>query len=718
MKANFSQEKRSKSRLDYSLNKSYNTTLSTSRPGSSPHKFQTKSSNLITRTQVPKFEYQLEEDNTSQSKPFNFCFVKASESYYQRKFGFAVKMYLKALDLEKGHWKSWNNLGVCYATLRNLSEAIDSFHTATKLSKSSEVSYYNIALAYLNFEKYQEAMLCIKSAKLFLKTISKEFATLERHLLLVEQERQRYLLGNTVIRGISRGGDDTSPAPARSAIFNTRIEEGNSSRDLKKNILGFNQVSITEGNSLVNSNKEIVRSLNGKIIKLRDRVISDMKHLIRTEIPKPLKIDSKYLTQEELRETKVEFCKPTEERNYSKIDSICSKLIFFKRFQPEIREKIFRMCDIKCYTSGEVIFNQGDAGENMYVIIRGAVTIKKEGKEFGGQDIVVNSIYDGRQFGELALLNALNPSKASNERTASCIACEKTYLLCMPKLNYSEILLLSNKQDIDEKVDFFSSLPFFKGVHRNYLMGLASNIEKLRYKFNDIIVEKGEVPKGLYIIYRGYAILYTEGYSVKEKYTGEYSRLRTQRPKPAPIYHSLSPPGKKKKPVEDEFEISPLKRIATKEMKEMDDEKMKTVKNFLTEEEIENISDESHLIKEKVPFTSIREKDFFGGRVVLDGYFGSNKQCTPSKFTIAAESTTVELFLFTKYHLQFLTQEMMTQLATILEKSYETDCPSEVDPKQMDNLFRNWQSFKSDLIKGIRTENYITKNKAIFPYKQ
>ena len=716
MKANFSQIQRSKSRLDHSVNKSNNTTLSTSRPSSSPFRPLTRSVKTIPRIVLPRFDYQLSEDSVSQSKPLNFCFVKAAELYDQRKFGFAVKLYIKALDLDKTHWKSWNNLGVCYATLRNLSEAIDSFHEATKFNRSSEVIYYNIALAYLNFEKYQEAVLCIKSAKLILKAASQEFEKLEKHVLAFEQERQRSLLGSRIIRSASRGRIGVSPIPARSAIFHTRIEES-SPRTSKKELLGFNQVNISEGNNALTSNKDIARSMNGKIIRLRDRVISDMKTLIRTEIPQPLKIDSKYLTQEELREVNIEFCKPTEERNYEKIDSICLKLGFFQKFQPHIREKIYRMCDIKFYNPGEAIFNQGEVGENMYVIIRGAVTIKKEGKEFGGQNIVVNSIYDGRQFGELALLNAMNPSKSSNERTASCIACEKSHLLCMPKVNYSEILLLSNKKDLDEKIEFFLSLPFFIGIQRSYLMALASNIEKISYKLNDVILDKGELPKGLYIISKGHAILYTEGYSVKEKYTGEYSRLRTQRPKPAPIYHSLSPPGKKKKQAENEFETSPLKRIATREMNEMSEEKMKTIQKFLTQEEIATVNDENHLIKERIPFTSLKEKDFFGGRAVLDGYFGSNKQNTPSKFCIAAQSTTVELYLLTKYHLQFLTQEMTTQLATILEKSYETDCPSEIDPKQMDNLFRSWQSFKVQLIKDIRKENYIAKHKALFPYK-
>jgi len=109
--------------------------------------------------------------------------------------------------------------------------------------------------------------------------------------------------------------------------------------------------------------------------------------------------------------------------------------------------------------------------------------------------------------------------------------------------------------------------------------------------------------------------------------------------------------------------------------------------------------------------------DFFGGRTILQGFTHETTEIEPSKFSIVAQSSTVEIFLITRYHLQFLTQEMSLQFSTILEKSYEVDCPNEVDPGQMDKLFQTWQDYKVQLISSIRKDNYISKHKLNYPFK-
>ena len=715
MRPNSSFEKKNLRKSDQTVYKSNNTTLCTSRPNTSPFKTSVKSANGLLKLQYPAFEYIFIEDYDSQSISINYCLNKAKELYHQKKYTFAMRLYIKALELDKIQWRAWNNLGVCYLMQKNLNDAVNCFHESIKIDKFIEISYFNISLAYLNFEKYQEAGLCVKSAKTIIKDISKEYIKLEKTITICGIEKQKSVLGQKIYSKINK---NNTPPPLTSEYLRSRCsrQANDTPNESTTDVIGFNQTDIIEKSNFLRPNEEIAENLNAKIRKLRDKVIQDMKTLIKKEIPGPSKLDSKYITQEELKEIKIEFSKVKEERSYRSIDISLKKLIFFQKFNYEIRRKIYDMCEIKCFLPGEVIFSQGEVGENMYVILKGAITIQKEGPEFRGQNVIVNSIYDGRQFGELALLNSLNSSSSNNARTASCIACEKTYLLFMPKLNYSEIILLSDRNELEEKMIFFSKLSIFKGFDKKFFLALSTNIEKKTYKFNEIVLEKGEVPKGLYIIFQGYAVLYTEGYSIREKFTDKYSPIRTQRPRPKPMFFSISPTEKPKSPKLDEFEISPIIRIVKKEMNEMNSEKMITVKKFLKKNQVESLNDENHLIKDRIPFASIQEMDFFGGRAILVGQYGNTCENSPSKFSIVAQSSTVELFLITKYHLQFLTQEMNIQLLTILGKSYEVDCPPEINPQEMDNLFKSWQSFKFQLIKDIKKENYITKHKNNFPY--
>ena len=481
--------------------------------------------------------------------------------------------------------------------------------------------------------------------------------------------------------------------------------------------LGFNQVDISENTSFLKPSEDIAKSLDGKIKKLKEKVRNDMKKFIKKKIAKPEKLESKFLTQQELHDLKFEFEKPTSERNYENMIILTEKLVFFSKFTSDIKKKIFEIGELKCFLPGEGIFYQGEVGENMYVILKGGVSIQKEGNEFGKGDVVVNSIYDGKQFGELALLNSLHPESSNNERTASCIACEKTYVLCMPKLNYSEILLVSNKKDLDEKIEFLMKLTLFNGIEKNFLIALATNIERICYNINETILEKGEKSKGLYIISKGYVDLFTEGYVVKKKYLEDYSPARLQRPKPDPMYFSLSPPPKPRK---TEFfdSKSPKFSKEQKDLTDFDSNQLKKIKTFVTKNDLDSLSKGNLLVKEKLAFASLKEFDYFGGRALLEGFYGQNVENQPSKFAVIAQNSNTELYLLTKYHLQFLTQEMVVQLFTILEKSYEVDCPPDIDPKAMDSLFKDWQNYKKQLFQEIRKENFMNKHKHSFLLKK
>jgi CRP-like cAMP-binding protein len=679
---------------DIHTNKSANTTLSTNRPSSTPLKTKMHTLRDFLSNSLLNLEFIFFNEIESLSVSVNYCFDKAVYFYTVQKLQFSANMFQKVIELDKNCIFAWNNLAVCLIKLNNLNEAIKGFHEVIQRDKTLESSYYNIALSYLLFDKPQEAILCIKSSEPVLPQPSEKFKELERFIQAYSSEKNQKLLSRkTFVRSSTKAPTiiiKKNPIK-KSGIFETEVNRS----------VGFIQSPVNEKSASPIFDEEMIEKMKVKMTKLRQKVYKDIKVMIKKDIPKPGKLESKYIIQEELKELKMEFQKIPEERDFDKIEPIMNKLNFFQKFSRGVKKQIFEIGEIKYFLPGEAVFSQGEKGDSMYVVLKGAISIEKIGSEYGGKKIVINSVYDGRQFGELALLNALNSKTMNNERTASCIACEKTYLFCMPKLNLSEILLISNKRELDEKVEFFSECNFFRGINKNMLIPLASNLEKTIYRLNDVILGKGEAPAGLYLIKKGHVGLYTEGFTVKEKYTDEFSPIRTQKPRPNPMYFSRDPP----------------ERLRKNKRPGLLNESIEVNSARLNRKDKQKLESGGRIVKERIGFANLKEFDFFGGRTILQGFTHETTEIEPSKFSIVAQSSTVEIFLITRYHLQFLTQEMGLQFSTILEKSYEVDCPDDVNPGEMDKLFQSWQDYKVQLISNIRKDNYISRHKLNFPFK-
>ncbi|KAL4498514.1 hypothetical protein ABPG72_019632 [Tetrahymena utriculariae] len=113
------------------------------------------------------------------------------------------------------------------------------------------------------------------------------------------------------------------------------------------------------------------------------------------------------VSQHELNLVMEEYKLPTNERDYEFLDTIAERLKFFKRFTKPTRMYLLKLANIVQYPADQIIFNQGDEGDLMYVIIRGAchVRIKRISPDGKDDSLVVATLYDGQQFGELALMN-------------------------------------------------------------------------------------------------------------------------------------------------------------------------------------------------------------------------------------------------------------------------------------------------------------------------
>lgn len=193
-----------------------------------------------------------------------------------------------------------------------------------------------------------------------------------------------------------------------------------------------------------------------------------------------------------------------------------------------------------------MVFNQGDIGDSMYVILKGRVAVEKKSQEYGNLPIIVALLKDGEHFGELGLIDQARIDKQTKEvgtvgdfsvmrssekrryatRKGSCITAEQTELLVLDqsicnilyqpdrkkiqiqkppiKPNTLSSDSTSEEQDqLSKKISFLQSLTCFADVEAKYLMPIAVNIIPKTYAYGEFIIKKGEIPAGLHIIIEG-----------------------------------------------------------------------------------------------------------------------------------------------------------------------------------------------------------------------
>ena len=200
------------------------------------------------------------------------------------------------------------------------------------------------------------------------------------------------------------------------------------------------------------------------------------------------------LTTKEIERVKKEFQSILP--NYDILDDCMKSLKFFSRFDKKTRMDLIRKSNFQEFAQNQIIFNQGDFGNYMYVILKGAINIRRirTTKDHIIQNIVVNTLYDGDIFGELAMMGTtqkkeknimeINKNNGGNEeideqladkeyiertkRMATTQAAENTYVLAISRTYFKKILLSSTQKELDDKLNFLMGIPGFSVIYDFY----------------------------------------------------------------------------------------------------------------------------------------------------------------------------------------------------------------------------------------------------------
>ena len=128
---------------------------------------------------------------------------------------------------------------------------------------------------------------------------------------------------------------------------------------------------------------------------------------------------------------------------------IKSSPLFTELYDDEI-EIIIKDCKVRCLEGNETLFQENDAGDDMYIILSGELAIVKGG-------VFITKFFRGELLGELVLIN-------DQRRTTSCVASV-----------YTEVLIINNKMIFG----FYAKQPrLFSILMMNIARMLAQRLKK------------------------------------------------------------------------------------------------------------------------------------------------------------------------------------------------------------------------------------------------
>jgi CRP-like cAMP-binding protein len=401
--------------------------------------------------------------------------------------------------------------------------------------------------------------------------------------------------------------------------------------------------------------------------------------------------DSQSITEQELKFLIKQFELPVVRRDFERIDQVMLKLDFFKKYQKEIRMPLYEFSEIKFFLPNSTVFSQGDLGDNLYVIIKGSVTVIKSTEDFRNHPVVVNSLYSGQHFGDIALIHALKSNPFSN-RSATIKTSESCHFLVIPKFKYQDLLLNLQLTFLQEKTIFLSNLKFFTGIDPALLIPLACNLHSKTFTLGEVIFSKGQVPEGIFILYKGQAKLVTQGFTSQKRFAGPFSAARANK-KNYPQFVCNNYAGVRQKVKSCGF-IEELYLQESENLREKYEKRKK-----------DRVSHDQVLVKDEILFCQLFPGDYCAGRSIL------YENVAPSVFSLIANSPITEVLVLTRGHLFYLAEKFQQDMKIVLKNSYEADCPKDVDPQFMDEFFSKWQGFRREIIENIQQVNYIERHK-------
>ncbi|XP_072507856.1 cAMP-dependent protein kinase type II-alpha regulatory subunit isoform X1 [Notamacropus eugenii] len=184
---------------------------------------------------------------------------------------------------------------------------------------------------------------------------------------------------------------------------------------------------------------------------------------------------------------------PKSDEQRSRLQEACKDILLFKNLDQEQLSEVLDAMFERTVVSEEHVIDQGDDGDNFYVIERGSYDIlvtKENQSNRVGQ-------YDNRgSFGELALMY-------NTPRAATIVAKTAGSLWGLDRITFRRIILKNNAKKRKMFESFIESVPLLKSLEVSERMKIVDVIGEKNYKDGERIIAQGEKAESFYIVESG-----------------------------------------------------------------------------------------------------------------------------------------------------------------------------------------------------------------------
>ncbi|ELK25003.1 cAMP-dependent protein kinase type II-alpha regulatory subunit [Myotis davidii] len=200
-----------------------------------------------------------------------------------------------------------------------------------------------------------------------------------------------------------------------------------------------------------------------------------------------------YNPDDEEEDTEPRVIHPKSDEQRCRLQEACKDILLFRNLDQEQLSEILDAMFEKIVKADEHVIDQGDDGDNFYVIERGTYDIlvtKDDHTRAVGQ-------YDNRgSFGELALMY-------NTPRAATIVATSEGALWALDRGTFRRIIVKNNAQKRKMFESFLESVPLLKSLEASERMKIVDVIGEKAYKDGERIIAQGEKADSFYIIESG-----------------------------------------------------------------------------------------------------------------------------------------------------------------------------------------------------------------------
>ncbi|KAL6071398.1 hypothetical protein STEG23_006246 [Scotinomys teguina] len=196
---------------------------------------------------------------------------------------------------------------------------------------------------------------------------------------------------------------------------------------------------------------------------------------------------------------------PKTDEQRCRLQEACKDILLFKNLDQEQLSQVLDAMFEKIVKANEHVIDQGDDGDNFYVIERDKVPLAVLDLTLGTYDILVTKDnqtrsvgqYDNRgSFGELALMY-------NTPRAATIVATSEGSLWGLDRVTFRRIIVKNNAKKRKMFESFIESVPLFKSLEMSERMKIVDVIGEKIYKDGERIITQGEKADSFYIIESG-----------------------------------------------------------------------------------------------------------------------------------------------------------------------------------------------------------------------